>query len=471
MNLKSLFFPKRYDLSNASAELNQEILDEYNRNRPAGPKEKVCYTPHKSIYFGHLGKAIACCYNRTFILGEYPAQSIHEIWFGEKAQELRTHLDQNNLDHGCSHCLTQIVSKNFANAKASHSDEQHLNDNGYPSVMEFELSNICNLECTMCNGNFSSLIRQNREGRPPVKVVYDEAFVTQLEEFIPHLQEMKFFGGEPFLVDIYYRIWELVVTINPSIRLTVQTNGTVLNQRVKDICAKGRFHISVSIDSLEKENYERIRKNAKFERVMENLDWFRIYCQSNDRFFGISTCAMRQNWRELPNFVIFGNDNQAPIYFHTVTHPSESSFALMSKVELEEIVNTISSIRLPIVSPLQIKNRRQLLDTINYINKLIQRTSIPVFDNQSVESLDDFKDYLIRFIESYDEWSDTAKEKKITVISKKLEQIHQSLGDDFPYGEKFKEVELVGTESVLNILGLLESMPVSAIVLLAKTSS
>jgi sulfatase maturation enzyme AslB (radical SAM superfamily) len=337
--------------------------------------------------------------------------------------------------------------------------------------MEFELSNICNLECTMCNGDFSSLIRKNREGRPPVKVVYDEAFVTQLEEFIPHLQEMKFFGGEPFLIDIYYRIWERAVTINPSIRLTVQTNGTVLNQRVKDICAKGKFHISVSIDSLEKENYEHIRKNANFERVMENMEWFREYCQTNDRFFGISTCAMRQNWHELPEFVTFCNDRQIPVFFHTVTHPRESAFAHMSRTELEGVVSVLEASKIPRETPLQRKNTRQLADTVNYVRKMIQRTHMPVFDNRSINSLNDFRDFLISFIESYDGWSDKIKEKKIVAVTEKLDQIHRSLGNDFPYAFHLQQLNLTGSESVFDLIGQLETMPVSAIVLLAKTVS
>lgn len=471
MNLKSLFFPKRYDLKNASAELTKEILDEYNQNRPDGPKEKICYTPHKSIYFGHFGKAIACCYNRNFVLGEYPAQSVHDIWFGEKAQELRAYMDQNNLDHGCRLCLTQLVSRNFANAKASHSDEQRFNDNGYPSVMEFELSNTCNLECTMCNGDFSSLIRKNREDRPPVAMVYDDMFVRQLDEFIPHLQEMKFFGGEPFLIDIYYQIWERAVTLNPSIRLTVQTNGTVLNQRVKDICAKGNFHISVSIDSLEKENYERIRKNAKFERVMENLEWFRSHCHGNDMFFGISVCAMRQNWHELPEFVTFCNDREIPVFFHTVTHPRECTFAHTPRPQLEDIAQTLGKVKLPGNTPLQRKNRRQLQDTVNYVQKMVQRSYLPAYDSDSMKDLTDFKDFLLRFIDVYDGWSETVKEAKAVAVADKLDQIQRVLGDDFPYAKHLQSRELTEVESVISLIQQLEATPASVLILLGKAAS
>ena len=52
---------------------------------------------------------------------------------------------------------------------------------------------------------------------------YDAAFVKQLEEFIPHLEEVKFYGGEPFLIEIYYEIWEKIMELNPKVRISVQT--------------------------------------------------------------------------------------------------------------------------------------------------------------------------------------------------------------------------------------------------------
>jgi MoaA/NifB/PqqE/SkfB family radical SAM enzyme len=83
----------------------------------------------------------------------------------------------------------------------------HIN---YPRVMEFELSNECNLECVMCNGYFSSSIRKNREKLPASVSPYNDQFVDELDQFIPHLTDAKFLGGEPFMIDIYLKIWERI---------------------------------------------------------------------------------------------------------------------------------------------------------------------------------------------------------------------------------------------------------------------
>src|SRR6185295_19977224 len=108
--------------------------------------------------------------------------------------------------------MSQFESANFAGLRARSfddlSEDRYALADGvpfaYPKLMEFEISNVCNLECTMCTGFFSSSIRHNREHLPPIKTPYDDAFVRQLEPFVPHLKAARFLGGEPFLIRTYY---------------------------------------------------------------------------------------------------------------------------------------------------------------------------------------------------------------------------------------------------------------------------
>ncbi len=60
----------------------------------------LCLAPALSIRFNHSGNIIACCFNRKYILGRYPKNSINEIWFGEKAQQLRNAIYNNDLSKG-----------------------------------------------------------------------------------------------------------------------------------------------------------------------------------------------------------------------------------------------------------------------------------------------------------------------------------------------------------------------------------
>jgi len=347
--------------------LNEDLIREYNLHRGSGAKELICYVPFRMMYFAFNGEVIACCHNRSHILGVYPKQSIKKIWFGSKIKKLRKYIKNNDLDYGCYVCKDQIMSKNFAAAKSKMYDHYPIPKNKYPSVMEFELDNTCNLECIMCTGLFCSLIRKNLENKELVKSPYDSKFVNQLTKFIPYLEEAKFYGGEPFLIKIYYDIWEKMIEINPSIKFMIQTNGTVLNDKIKNILNKGFFNINISIDSVNKENYELIRKNADFDRVMENIKYFHEYCKDRNTFFSIIPTPIRQNWQDLPGLINFCNNLQVPVYFNTLIYPYKNALWNLAPEKLTEIYDYLSKTQLPENTENEKQNKIVFTDFLNQI--------------------------------------------------------------------------------------------------------
>jgi MoaA/NifB/PqqE/SkfB family radical SAM enzyme len=58
---------------------------------------------------------------------------------------------------------------------------------------------------------------------------------------------------------------DLIARLNPGIEVSIQTNGTILNDEVKQAIERLRATINISVDALDPANYERIRVNAKFE--------------------------------------------------------------------------------------------------------------------------------------------------------------------------------------------------------------
>ena len=301
---------------------NKKNLVKYNYSRSIGVEPCVCHAPLRSIYFDMKGNATACCFNRTHILGKYPEQSIKEIVFSEKRDFLQKELCKQNFMYGCKHCLNLIEAQNFEGVEARLYD--NLKAQGkMPSEMIFELDNTCNLACEMCHEGFSSTIAKLKNIKVPPPP-YDSKFLEQLKEFIPHLEVAKFLGGEPFLINIYYQIWDLILELNPNCKIHLQTNGTVFNEKIESYLRKGRFYIGISIDSLEKENYEKIRRNANFDKVMENLYRFAEIAKQRNTFINISVCPMIQNWEEITEIVDFCNKNSFFVYFNTVYTPGFS---------------------------------------------------------------------------------------------------------------------------------------------------
>lgn len=314
-------------------------------------KKVECYAPFRSLRFNHSGNVLACCFNRGNILGKFPEQSIQEIWFGNNVSNLQQAISVNDYSLGCQSCEKSIMCNNRELSGAAQYDylqnwEQHQD---YPTMFDFELGSTCNFECIMCSGEYSTAIRVNREKQKPYYSPYEEhseLFVQQLIPFIPHLREMRFIGGEPFLMKVYYDIWDKVIELNPGIVLNVLTNGSILNKRVQAMLQKGNFKISVSIDSLVKNTYESIRKNGDFDQVMNNVEFFSYLMKEQGHIMNFNLCVMRQNWTEIPDYFHYCNANRIQVVLHTVKFPNHCSIWNLPVEELEKILNAYKKVSL-----------------------------------------------------------------------------------------------------------------------------
>jgi hypothetical protein len=156
--------------------------------------------------------------------------------------------------------------------------------------------------------------------------------------------------------------------INPKMAVSAQTNCTVLNQRLKDLLERMDFHISVSIDSVDTENYAIIRKNGQLDRVLENLRYFREYTRRRGTLLTLAFCPMPQNWRELPAIVDFCNEWEMPLMFTTVESPPDCSLSGLKFSQLSEIIEYLEKFIHPQNTPLQRQNRQTYQDQMQQIS-------------------------------------------------------------------------------------------------------
>ncbi len=441
--LISDFFIKTNATEKLFIPVDSEILRQYNLTRSPVPQKTLCYAPFRNIYFGHNGKAVSCCFNRTHVLGVYPVNSIKQIWNGQNAEKLREFITHNDLSLGCQYCNNQMTARTFDVIKSKMYDEAP-DRNGYPTVMEFELNNTCNLECIMCSGAFSSSIRSNREKLPAYESPYNSNFVKQLEEYIPYLHEAKFYGGEPFLVKIYYEIWDKIIEINPECSISVQTNGTVLNSRVKDLLLKGNFHFNVSIDSLQKPIYESIRINADFDLVMENFGYLYEYCNNKKISIDISSCIMKKNWFEAPDFINYCNRLNLGVYFHVINFPAEYTLRFCDSAMLKNIHEEYCKCEFPESNPVERKNKSIFNDLVSkiyewYIDSL-KRENL----DRKINTIKELKEALteglrMHIVNTYNIDEEESKMKLEQSIFK-LDTILNKLPEDMHTPEIFKKV-------------------------------
>lgn len=348
--------------------LSRAEVKALNARRQGRECRRVCHIPEKGLYFGLRGQVYSCCFNKSYVLGTYPEQSIREIWNGKALKAQRKAIKRWDMALGCQGCHALIQSGNLNALPLRNYDRFADRNRGWPAKMDFELFNTCNLECIMCRGEFSSTIRKNREGLPPIVSPYDAAFFDQVEEFIPRLKSSHFLGGEPFLIPQYIDLWERMAALNPTLAISVQTNCTVLNQRTKDLLERMQFHIGISIDAVHPDTYAKIRVNGNWDRVLENLRHFRDYTRRRGTLLTMAFCPMPQNWRELPDAVAFCNEWDMPLMFTTVESPPHCSLSALGYRELEEIEEALRKVDPEGGTAVRFQNRQTYRDQVSQIS-------------------------------------------------------------------------------------------------------
>ncbi|MDA3967440.1 radical SAM protein [Helicobacter sp. WB40] len=134
--------------------------------------------------------------------------------------------------------------------------------------MKLETSSNCTARCLMCG------IDEWKRGGAIMK---DELFFKIANEIILHKNDVTkvalFVGNEPLLdKSLAFKIKKFK---DSNIAVNFSTNASLLDfKKAKEILDSGLDAINFSIDSLDKKEYEKIRKNLIFERVMANVICF-----------------------------------------------------------------------------------------------------------------------------------------------------------------------------------------------------
>lgn len=135
-----------------------------------------------------------------------------------------------------------------------------------------EPSGFCNLKCSMCGGNPRQKQFNQKSGYLSIK-----GFKYILDEFLklsPELKKVDFRGtGEPLMNK---EIVEMILYCKEKNILTgITTSGSLLNKNLnKKILKSGLDYLTLSIESIDKKTYERIRIGAKLEDVKKNIEDF-----------------------------------------------------------------------------------------------------------------------------------------------------------------------------------------------------
>lgn len=337
--MKNNFLYKRSTIHDIREHAEHGMVDrftEYNEQRDYGFNTVFCKAPFSSLYFKYNGEVVACCKNNMDVYGNIKDMPLDDIWNSAVKLKLQDEIKSYSLGKGCSFCEKQLGSCNYSGVHARIFDEYSPGNSTTPEDVTFEVSNKCNLECIMCDGYRSSSIRKNREKLQPFPNAYPDDFLQQLMKYIPYFKNVRLQGGEPFLIPFYLDLIDAIVKKNSRCKVYIQTNGTILTDRIRKIIGQKNIYISISVDAFNREDYEYIRKNANFDKVMANILEFKEALNARRRKININYCVLKNNIFKIHEALDFVSIHDFDLEMIMVENPSYLSLKQLTSDELEK---------------------------------------------------------------------------------------------------------------------------------------
>ena len=140
-----------------------------------------------------------------------------------------------------------------------------------PRIMLVMLTNKCNLRCSMC-----ATIHQKNQWE-----ISDE-FKQYILNNLENLELITWQGGEVFLYKGFKDLF-LNAMKNKYLKQIIITNGLLINDEWANLITQANhLDLTISIDSIEKDIYEKLRIGAIFEQLLKNLECIKKYRIKNN---------------------------------------------------------------------------------------------------------------------------------------------------------------------------------------------
>jgi radical SAM protein with 4Fe4S-binding SPASM domain len=261
--------------------VDTRILDE----NPA-----FCLAAWVNFHVQAEGYVTPCCESRQR-LGNINRQSFAEIWNGPEMAEVRRKMLQGERIEACRKCYDkEEVGVESFRQWFNHDARGHLGaalaagESGAakPVYWDIRFSNICNFRCRSCWHGASS--RWFADAKALHATVGDQAIIQgvedadglfdQLDDVLPHVEEIYFAGGEPLLMEEHYRLLDRLVERGLfDVPLRYNTNFSEMRYKDRDLFALWRrfsnVTVSASVDAAGRRG-ELMRKGFDWQQFLEN---------------------------------------------------------------------------------------------------------------------------------------------------------------------------------------------------------
>lgn len=222
------------------------------------------------------GDVLPCCVaDHNQPIGNITKKRITDILKSPELENLRQNMLDGYKISSCKYC--------YENEKQGlESLRQPLTSDIPKNITSFDIrfSNICNLKCRMCTGEYSSRIAKEEFDNYGVdyQIVELESIngLDDILDLLKNAEDVYFAGGEPLIMDIHYKILDKLLELEKfDIKLGYNTNFTKLNYKNKSVIDYWKkfsnITVGASLDGIEK-HIEYIRNGTKWNEVLDNFN-------------------------------------------------------------------------------------------------------------------------------------------------------------------------------------------------------
>ncbi len=321
--------------------------------------------------------ALPCCL--SWIQNDYGtigSAPLEELWNSEGAQRIRELLATGRQHEVCSaHCPHWMSGRygesslRIVDGSAEFVANQELNLaeirerrtvlRSRPMLLKVIPTLRCNLRCSMCFQDYFGSVNLG------------ENFWKEIEQLLSHVHEITFQGGEVTLAPDFRRFLDsAALRMHPRVRLSLITNGTVLDPELLELLGRVRMNcVVVSVNAATRETYRAVAKKDLFSKVVENLcAWIKLGQEHRLGTFPVyaSFVVMRTNFRELPRFMELADEWGAAVQLLQVIgdHGGEDIFVRQDQHEaLSEVLDKAAGVARGGAAKDQVARIRSIMDS------------------------------------------------------------------------------------------------------------
>lgn len=280
-----------------------------------------CPMPWVNMIINVDGEVTPCCYWTTYGnngkgVGNVNDGGILAAWNSPEYVAIRDRLIHDVTGTPCEHCMAFQTGGSPEAFHQCYYGELNGNDSASDAIVNLRHSldeynadatrltctppsvtivttAACNIDCTFCN----------QTPQRVDKMWLADPIVDEMISLTKGMTHLAWQGGEALLDKRFSKFLQTTSDTDKSqLVLHLVTNGLLATPDFIDTCVASfkQTVISFSIDSFEKETYERLRRGASYDKVMANFDYVVAAAKQHANLsVMVQACVMKSNLGEL----------------------------------------------------------------------------------------------------------------------------------------------------------------------------